>query len=183
MADWWRTEILDAGKQPLFLCAVAFLVTFAVTRLIVRLIRAGRGPFTNNTVGGMHLHHVVPGIVLMVVWGLVALGSESVGWESAAAVGFGAGAALVLDEFALILHLDDVYWTEEGRTSLDAVFLTAGVLDPGVARARHRSTSAAASEAATSAPASASWWWSPSTSSAVADDVLEGEVGRRGHRA
>jgi hypothetical protein len=128
VGDWWQQEVLDTGKQPLVLCAVAFIVTFAVTRVVVRSIRAGRGPLRDNVVGGVHVHHAVPGIVLMVVWGLVALGSESTGWESAAGVGFGIGLALVLDEFALILHLEDVYWSEEGRTSVDAVFLTAGVL-------------------------------------------------------
>lgn len=128
MGDWWQSEIVDAGKQPLLLCAVAFVVTFAVTRIIVRSIRAGRGSLKDNVVGGVHIHHVVPGIILMVAFGLMALGAQSTGWRSVAGVGFGAGLALVLDEFALILHLEDVYWSEEGRTSVDAVFLTAGVL-------------------------------------------------------
>jgi hypothetical protein len=128
VGDWWQREIVDAGKQPLLLCAVAFVVTFAVTRIIVRSIRAGRGSLKDNVVGGVHIHHVVPGIILMVAFGLMALGAQSTGWRSVAGVGFGAGLALVLDEFALILHLEDVYWSEEGRTSVDAVFLTAGVL-------------------------------------------------------
>jgi hypothetical protein len=128
VGDWWQSEIVDAGKQPLLLCAVAFVVTFAVTRIIVRSIRAGRGSLKDNVVGGVHIHHVVPGIILMGAFGLMALGVQSTGWRSVAGVGFGAGLALVLDEFALILHLEDVYWSEEGRTSVDAVFLTAGVL-------------------------------------------------------
>jgi hypothetical protein len=128
VGDWWQTEIVDPGKQPLLLCSVAFIVTFAVTRIIVRSIRSGRGSLKDNVVGGIHIHHVVPGIVLMGVFGLVALGAQSTGWQSVAGVGFGAGLALVLDEFALILHLEDVYWSDEGRTSVDAVFLTAGVL-------------------------------------------------------
>jgi len=128
VANWWQTEIVDTGKQPLLLCSLAFVVTFAVTRIIVRSIRAGKGSLKDNVVGGVHIHHVVPGIVLMTVFGLLALAAESTGWRSVAGVGFGAGLALVLDEFALILHLQDVYWSNEGRTSVDAVFLTAGVL-------------------------------------------------------
>jgi hypothetical protein len=128
MGDWWQNDIVDAGKLPLLLCTVSFLVTFAVTRIIVRAIRAGKGSLKDNVVGGVHIHHVVPGIILMVAFGLMALGAQTTGWQAAAGVGFGAGLALVLDEFALILHLDDVYWSAEGRTSLDAVFLTGGVM-------------------------------------------------------
>jgi len=79
----------------------------------------------NITPGGQHIHHVVFGIVLMLLAGigLIAVyvdGSESVGAVLAAI--FGIGAALVLDEFALIFYLRDVYWSEQGRTSVDAVF-------------------------------------------------------------
>ena len=128
MADWWQTEMVDTGKQPLFLCASAFLITFVITRIIVRSIRAGSSPLKDNVVGGVHIHHAVPGLVLMVVSGLTALGAQSLGWRSAAGVGFGIGLALVLDEFALILHLEDVYWSEQGRTSVNAVLLVGGVI-------------------------------------------------------
>jgi hypothetical protein len=128
MGDWWQDDIVDAGKLPLLLCTVSFLVTFAVTRIVVRAIRSGKGSLKDNVVGGVHIHHVVPGIILMVAFGLLALGAQTTGWQAVAGVGFGAGLALVLDEFALILHLDDVYWSAEGRTSVDAVFLTAGVM-------------------------------------------------------
>lgn len=128
MIDWWQTEIIDAGKQPLALCAIAFLVTFLVTRKIVRSIRAGSGSLKDNVVGGVHIHHAVPGIVLMVVGGLGGLGAQADGWRSLAGLAFGIGLALVLDEFALILHLEDVYWSEEGRTSVDAVLLVGGVI-------------------------------------------------------
>lgn len=128
MGDWWQREIVEPGKEPLLLCSLAFVVTFAITRVIVRSIRAGKGPFKDNVAGGVHIHHAVPGIILMAVFGLMGLGAQSNGWQSVAGIGFGAGLALVLDEFALILHLQDVYWSNEGRTSVDAVFLTAGVL-------------------------------------------------------
>lgn len=128
MVDWWQEQIVDAGKQPLFLCAIAFLVTFLITRRIVRSIKAGTGSLKDNVVGGVHIHHAVPGLVLMVVGGLAALGAQSVGWRSLAGVAFGIGLALVLDEFALILRLDDVYWSEQGRMSVDAVLLVGGVI-------------------------------------------------------
>jgi hypothetical protein len=128
VGEWWQEDIVDAGKLPLLLTTISFIVTFIVTRVIVRMIRAGKGPFGNNSVGGVHLHHVVPGIVLMLVGGLVAIGAQQDGWQSAAGVVFGAGAALVLDEFALVLHLDDVYWEEEGRLSVDVVFVLAAIM-------------------------------------------------------
>ena len=99
-----------------------------ITRRIVRSIKAGTGSLKDNVVGGVHIHHAVPGLVLMVVGGLAGLGAQAVGWRSVAGVAFGIGLALVLDEFALILHLDDVYWSEQGRTSVDAVLLVGGVI-------------------------------------------------------
>ncbi|MDH6115294.1 hypothetical protein P3T36_006704 [Kitasatospora sp. MAP12-15] len=106
----------------------AFVLTFVATRVVTRLIRAGRGPFRNVDVGGTHVHHQVYGILAMVVAGAIEFayrpGEPGV---QILAVLFGAGAALTLDEFALWLHLRDVYWAEEGRKSVDAAFLAAGV--------------------------------------------------------
>ncbi|PSK59942.1 hypothetical protein B0E38_00362 [Streptomyces sp. 111WW2] len=120
---------MEPGKLPLLLALAAFVLTFAVTRVITRLIRAGKGPFGNVKAGGVHIHHVVPGVVLTVVggFGAVAGGRHGV-WSALAAVVFGIGAGLVLDEFALILHLDDVYWSEAGRKSVEAVVLTAALV-------------------------------------------------------
>ena len=81
------------------------------------MIRAGTGPFRDNvSTSGLHVHHAVPGIILLVTGAFfsVATGSESP-WAEIAAVMIGIGTSLVLDEFALILHLSDVYWAEEGR--------------------------------------------------------------------
>lgn len=128
MNSWWHQHIVEPGKLPLLLCALAFLVTFVVTRTIVRAIRAGRGPFRNVSTGEVHVHHVVPGTILLIVGGVAGLSSPSEPWWSISAVVFGIGTALVLDEFSLILHLDDVYWSEQGRLSVDAVFLAGGVL-------------------------------------------------------
>ncbi len=128
MGEWWQEQMVDTGKQPLLLCAVAFVITFVITRIVVRSIRSGKGGLKDNVIGGVHIHHAVPGLILMVISGLAALGAQSIGWQSVAGVGFGIGLALVLDEFALILHLEDVYWSEQGRESVNAVLLVGAVI-------------------------------------------------------
>lgn len=117
-------------QLPIFLCLLAFVVTFVATRGITRMIRAGVGPFRNNvSSSGVHVHHAVPGVVLLVVGAFTAVGSGGdAGWAELAGILVGVGTALVLDEFALILHLDDVYWSEEGRVSVEMVALAAAVL-------------------------------------------------------
>jgi hypothetical protein len=110
---------------------LSYLSTFLVTRLVTRAIRTGRGPFRNASVGGVHLHHEVYGIFLLLGTGLVQLTYRpGPPWLYLVAALFGVGAALTLDEFALWLHLEDVYWTREGRSSVDAVLvaLVVGVL-------------------------------------------------------
>jgi hypothetical protein len=132
MHGWWQQDVVDSGKWPLMLCFVSFVLTFLLTRLITRLIRAGHGPFGNVvTASGTHIHHAVPGLILLVVGSFVAVGSATAGigvWFGIAAVMIGAGVSLVLDEFALILHLQDVYWSNEGRLSVNLVSLTAAYL-------------------------------------------------------
>jgi len=129
MGHWLQRNIIEPGKLPLLLALTAFVLTFLLTRVVTRLIRAGKGPFGNVKSGGLHIHHVVPGVVLAVLGGFGAVASSRYGFGAAAfAVVFGVGAGLVLDEFALILHLDDVYWSEEGRKSVEVVVLTAAVV-------------------------------------------------------
>ncbi|MCH0565052.1 MULTISPECIES: hypothetical protein [unclassified Streptomyces] len=129
MGQWWYRNIVEPGKLPLLLALTAFVLTFLITRVIVRLIRAGRGPFGNVKAGGLHIHHVVPGVILTVVGGFGAVAGGRHGFGSyVSAVLFGMGAGLVLDEFALILHLDDVYWSEAGRQSVEVVVLTAALV-------------------------------------------------------
>ncbi|MFJ2743910.1 hypothetical protein ACIO3O_30150 [Streptomyces sp. NPDC087440] len=129
MGHWLYRNIVEPGKLPLLLALTSFVLSFLITRTITRLIRAGKGPFRNVTPGGMHIHHVVPGVVLTTIggFGAVASGRHGVG-AAICAVIFGVGAGLVLDEFALILHLDDVYWSEQGRTSVEIVVLTAALV-------------------------------------------------------
>jgi hypothetical protein len=116
-----------------------FVTTFLGTRFITARIRAGRGRLSDVTVGALHLHHVVWGVGLVLLSGLLefALRPE---WprNAALAIDFGAGTALILDEFALILYLRDVYWSREGRRSIQAVIVMAialamlgQLLDPG----------------------------------------------------
>ncbi|MEU3312421.1 hypothetical protein ACGFY6_06080 [Streptomyces sp. NPDC048387] len=125
MGDWWYRNIVEPGKLPLLLALTAFVVTFVATRVVTRMIRAGKGPFRNVSPGGLHVHHCVPGVILMTVGGFTAIGGGRTGWGAwVAAVLFGAGTGLVLDEFALILHLSDVYWSEEGTLSVEVVAMT-----------------------------------------------------------
>jgi hypothetical protein len=133
---------IPPGRLPLMWCLIAFLLTFLVTRTIVRYIRHNadrttppkwwqpRNISVSDGAGGMHIHHVVVGVILVMISGLtmVTLAVDGgVPEFTAAAIFFGIGAALVLDEFALILHLQDVYWSEDGRTSVDAVFAAVAV--------------------------------------------------------
>jgi hypothetical protein len=126
-------DFITSGRLPLLCCLVAFILTFFVTRTIVRYIRAHAGSDAprkwwqprNIGHGGVHIHHVVIGVILVMLSGvtMVTLAvNGGVPEFTVAATFFGIGAALVLDEFALILHLEDVYWSEDGRTSVDAVF-------------------------------------------------------------
>ena len=83
-------------------------------------------PGSITTSGGLHIHHLVLGLALVLVSGFLSLQLlTDTPWREVLAVAFGAGAGLVLDEFALLLYLRDVYWSDEGRASVDAVALTA----------------------------------------------------------
>lgn len=130
VGDWFREDILEAGRLPLLCFFLAFVLTFLFIRFSVRMIRAEVSWWPGNiTPGGLHIHHVVFGTVAMVVGGVAGLAVpfQPAVWRALCAAVFGIGTALVLDEFALILHLDDVYWTEEGRLSVDAVAMAAGL--------------------------------------------------------
>jgi hypothetical protein len=114
---------------PLVWLLASFVLTVVVSRFVTARIRAGRGRFADVAVGALHIHHMVWGIGLVLLCGTVAFAFRP-GWpfDMAAAIGFGAGAAMTLDEFALILYVRDVYWAEEGRLSLAAVILMAVVV-------------------------------------------------------
>ncbi|MBM9469545.1 hypothetical protein [Nakamurella leprariae] len=154
-------DILD----PVLWLFIGLLVTFVATRLVTRRIRArsnrpmpvdeaaadrgpgtgaapppaadgGKGLLRNISFGGVHVHHQVFGILLMLFAGVMLIAATPTGgWLNAVAVIFGVGVSLAFDEFALWLHLEDVYWTPEGRKSVDAIFIVlavTGVLIGGV---------------------------------------------------
>ena len=135
LARIYRFHFKDERRERLFLASLAFLLTFLAVRGITISIRAGIGPFHNVSAGGTHIHHLVWGILLLIVVGYVWLLEIGVGstWvASLTAVLFGIGAALTLDEFALWLNLQDVYWEREGRVSIDVVLIFAGLLSVGI---------------------------------------------------
>jgi len=123
----YEEEIYRAGKEPMLLLLASFLLSFALTRLYTRLAR--RHGWGSGRLGGIHIHHMVPGLVLVLVGGLIAFSTyTSPAVVDLAAIAFGGGAALVLDEFALVFHLEDVYWADEGRQSVIATVLGAAVI-------------------------------------------------------
>ena len=128
MGGWWQDNIMEPGKLPLLLCFAAFIVTFLSTRIVTRLIRVGIGPFRNNvSSSGVHVHHAVPGIILLILGTIIALRGPDSPWIEFAGVLSGVGMSLILDEFALILHLQDVYWSNEGRVSVEMIGLATAV--------------------------------------------------------
>ena len=123
----YETSVYEAGREPIFVALLAFLICFAITRGYTRLARV-RG-WGSGSVHGVHLHHIVVGIVLALVSGTLVIGFEPVDniFELLLCAVFGSGAALILDEFALVFHLEDVYWSDEGRSSIDAVIIALAV--------------------------------------------------------
>jgi hypothetical protein len=113
--------LLAAGKPILCLLA-GFLITFLLTRGVTCLIRARRGPFADIHIGDLHLHHMVLGVGLVLASGMAEFAfTPREPWNAVPALAFGVGSALMLDEFALMIYMRDVYWSAEGRRSIDAV--------------------------------------------------------------
>jgi len=113
-------EELDQGQRAALLSWLAFATTFAAVRGITWSIRAGRGPFRNLSAGGEHLHHYLWGIGLLTGVGAIAVrGEDAQRRHPAVALSYGSGLALIVDEFALLLDLKDVYWARQGRISVD----------------------------------------------------------------
>jgi hypothetical protein len=128
-------DILQAGKEAQLVILITFLATFALVRLITHSIRADRFKHLLKNVqtsSGLHVHHLVPGIILLLISGYLGIGLSAHVSENLVAILFGIGAALTLDEFALWLHLEDVYWAKQGRDSIDAVVITATIIAIGL---------------------------------------------------
>ena len=113
-------EELGPGQRSALISWLAFTGTFAGLRAVTYSIRDGKGPFRNISVGGEHLHHYMWGIGLLSGVGAVAVhGDEEHRRHPGVAVTYGSGLALIVDEFALLLDLKDVYWAKQGRISID----------------------------------------------------------------
>ncbi|WP_197413907.1 hypothetical protein [Terracidiphilus gabretensis] len=131
-----RATIPDRPRRRMFLSSVSFLITFVGVRFIVDMVVRDRGPFDWVMVRGVHIHHLVWGILILLLVGygwLLDVGRShsptSIFLSRLMCVSYGAGAALTLDEFALWLNLDpNTYWTRQGRVSIDAVILFGGLL-------------------------------------------------------
>lgn len=116
----------ELSLRPMMWMFLAILITFFITRIVTRLIRSGSGTgagLGNVRIAGQHVHHQVFGILIIIGTGIVLVSAMPRGaaLDAAAAV-FGVGVGLTVDEFALWLHLEDVYWTDQGRKSVDAIF-------------------------------------------------------------
>ncbi len=130
----------DPSRERGFLSAVGFTTTFAAARGITHAIRAGVGPFHNLSAGGTHIHHSTFGIFGLLGVGYVWTYRQGIGnpeqrreLSRLSAALYGVASALTLDEFALWLDLHDDYWDKQGRKSIDAVAIFAGLLTIGVA--------------------------------------------------
>ena len=125
----YERNIIETGREAEFLFFVSFLVTFSFIRTSAHLIKAQVKWWPGNVeVGGTHIHHLVWGICLLLIFGWIGITQElGSPWLQIVAVVFGIGAGLTLDEFALWLTLRDVYWQREGRRSIDAVIVVAAV--------------------------------------------------------
>jgi hypothetical protein len=132
------TSASEPGRECGFLVLLAFLVSFLFIRTSARLARSPRVTWWPGSVeaGGVHLHHLVWGISLVLISGFAAFVSDLYSpWWQVTSIAFGIGAGLTLDEFALWVYLRDVYWSTEGRDSIDAVIvvtLLAGLVVLGV---------------------------------------------------
>ncbi len=146
----FRHHVIRKGKEAPFWVALSFLVTFGIVRYITYSIRRGKqeaarhpnAPQHHSKLGfhdieiggGIHVHHMVPGIILTLIAGYLALVTGERAKKPVSIV-YGIGSALALDEFALWLELRDVYWAKDGHKSVDAVGIAAGVFVGGFALA------------------------------------------------
>ncbi len=134
-----RSTIPDRPRRRMFIASVSFFFTFLGVRLLVSLVIHNHGPFDWVVVHGRHIHHLVWGILILLLVGygwLLDLGRShsplSIFFSRLMSVSYGVGAALTLDEFALWLNLEpDAYWSREGRISIDAVILFGAILAMG----------------------------------------------------
>jgi hypothetical protein len=124
-------HIQAPGKETHFLILLAFICSFGFIRTSAHMIRAQVSWWPGNveTKGGTHVHHLVWGILLLLSMGYVGISTDLESpWFEFVAIAFGIGMGLTMDEFALWLNLQDVYWADKGRQSIDAVVVTTALL-------------------------------------------------------
>src|SRR5262245_53837473 len=139
LAALWNLHFADPRQERLFVASSTFLLTFGILRGITYSIHSKAGPFRNIVIRGVHIHHLVWGVLILLVVGYVWLAQAGLGVGESSrsastfmALLYGLGAALTLDEFALWLNLQDVYWSRKGRQSVDASLLFGSLLLSGV---------------------------------------------------
>jgi hypothetical protein len=131
-SDFWDNQIVANGTEGLFLVFLGFILSFSFIRMSTRLMRSPKVPWWPGSVvseSGVHVHHLAFGIVAMMIAGAVgftAIGEQP--YTDICALAFGIGMGLTIDEFALWIYLDDVYWSEEGRSSIDATVIAASAM-------------------------------------------------------
>src|SRR5262249_6753543 len=127
ISDYWHDQIAANDRQALFCLLCGFIASFAFIRLSTRLMRSPRFQWWPGSVvseSGLHLHHLVFGICTMLIAGTVAFALyDNHPYIEICGALFGIGAGLTIDEFALWVYLDDVYWAKEGRSSVDATVI------------------------------------------------------------
>lgn len=127
LTDFWNDQLVEHDRQWLFLVLLGLLVSFGFIRLSTRLMRSPRVPWWPGSVvsdSGVHVHHLVFGIVLMMLAGTLSFaGFATEPIYELCAFAFGIGIGLTIDEFALWVYLDDVYWAKQGRASVDAAVI------------------------------------------------------------
>ncbi len=132
LRDLYEKHFGDRRKERQLVSTLAFAASFGAVRGITHAIRAEMGPFRNITPGGRHIHHMTFGITALLAVGylwMLEIGIREDRTSSAlTAAVYGSGAALTLDEFALWLNLEDVYWAKQGRESIDAVVVFGSLL-------------------------------------------------------
>jgi hypothetical protein len=131
-------RIPDRPRRRLFVASVSFFLTFAGVRAVVFAVLHNIPPFHFIEHGGRHIHHLVFGIIILLAVGYGWLADIGTGEDDSSillsrlmSILYGVGAALTLDEFALWLNLKDVYWSSEGRSSIDAIILFGALLAAG----------------------------------------------------
>ncbi len=132
IVEFWDDQLVSHQRQAVFLVLVGFVGSFAFIRMSTRLMRSPKVPWWPGSVvsdSGVHVHHLVFGIVTMMVAG--TLGFATLGqspYIEICAFFFGIGAGLTIDEFALWVYLEDVYWAEQGRSSIDATVIAGSLI-------------------------------------------------------